>query len=224
MSKSSLRPAPGRALRRVAASLAAAALLAGCAEQRFETSVAYPEVYPITVSTAPVLIAVPATGALSARDARRIDAIGRDYLRRGAGRITVAYPNDVDATETVSAVARRLDAVGVPARAIRRGAYDATRYEGEGVVVSFDGPVAAAAPCPQLWGDSVLTGENGYSARTGCAVQANLAAMVADPRDLVAPRTLGPAYSGRGVRVQGAYAAGDSTVSAQTTGDAATTD
>lgn len=213
-----LRPAP-----RVLAALAALAALAGCGGPAYQTSNDYAEVHPITVANAPILMAVPATGAITARDGARIDAMGRDYLARGVGRITVAYPNDLDASAVVAAATRRLHAVGVPLEAVRRGAYDPAAYDGAGVVISFDAPVATAPGCPQLWGDSNRIGANGYSGRVGCATQANLAAMIADPRDLIAPRPVGPALSARAVRVQRAAANGSATNAADSTGDASTT-
>lgn len=215
----------GRRPATLAASLFVATALAGCASgARFDTANRYTEVYPIEVADAPVIVSVPADQPLSDRDARRVDALGARYLRLGAGRLTIAYPDDVDAAAAVGDVARRLHALGVPMQDVRRGAYDAAAYEGEGVVVSFDGPAARSTPCPALWGDSRLNGSNQNSGRFGCATQANLAAMVADPRDLVAPAPLLPPSSSRGVRVQRAFAAGDSTATANAIGGASTTD
>jgi predicted small secreted protein len=53
-------------------------------------------------------------------------------------------------------------------------------------------PIAARKPCGQNWPDLANDTSNHFSPNHGCAVHANIAAMVADPTVLSNPRPLGP--------------------------------
>jgi type IV pilus biogenesis protein CpaD/CtpE len=61
--------------------------------------------------------------------------------------------------------------------------------------IGFDGKNAVPPNCDDLSRASLLTdaGLRRPSMQWGCATYTNLAAQVANPRDLVAPETLGPA-------------------------------
>ncbi|KQR81500.1 hypothetical protein ASG35_04040 [Burkholderia sp. Leaf177] len=62
-------------------------------------------------------------------------------------------------------------------------------------VIGFDGKSALAPDCDSLSRPSVLTdaGWSRPSMQWGCATYSNLAAQIANPKDLVAPEKLGPA-------------------------------
>jgi type IV pilus biogenesis protein CpaD/CtpE len=62
-------------------------------------------------------------------------------------------------------------------------------------VIGFEGKSAVAPDCTELARSSVLTdaGIRRPSMQWGCATYTNLAAQVANPKDLVAPRKLAPA-------------------------------
>jgi type IV pilus biogenesis protein CpaD/CtpE len=62
-------------------------------------------------------------------------------------------------------------------------------------VIGFDGKNAIAPNCDELSRASLLTdaGVRRPSMQWGCATYTNLAAQVANPRDLVEPQPLGPA-------------------------------
>jgi pilus assembly protein CpaD len=62
-------------------------------------------------------------------------------------------------------------------------------------VIGFDGKNAVPPDCTELARDSVLTdaGLHRPSMQWGCATYTNLAAQIANPKDLVAPRKLAPA-------------------------------
>ena len=65
------------------------------------------------------------------------------------------------------------------------------------MLVGFDTVRAAVPRCGASWASLTRTGTNESSANFGCAVNANLAAQIADPRDIVRPRDMTPADSGR---------------------------
>jgi pilus assembly protein CpaD len=62
-------------------------------------------------------------------------------------------------------------------------------------VIGFDGKNAVPPDCTQLARESMLTdaGMHRPDMQWGCATYTNLAAQVANPRDLVAPKKLAPA-------------------------------
>ncbi|MNJ38075.1 Pilus biogenesis CpaD protein [compost metagenome] len=79
------------------------------------------------------------------------------------------------------------------------------------VLAGFETIRAAVPQCGTQWGNLGRTGDNQSSANFGCAVTANLAAQIADPRDIVAPRALAPADAGRRSVVFDAYRSGEQT-------------
>ncbi|MCI4663334.1 MAG: CpaD family pilus assembly protein [Neomegalonema sp.] len=215
---------PQRSLARPAllgAALLAACGLGGCAQ--FEGGGRYDAVYPIKIEAQPTILRTPNVARLSVRDARRIDALGRDYLRLGKGPISIGWPKGANASAAVGKIAKRLHRVGVPLRSIRRGAYDPAEYKSADILVFFTRPTAVAQPCPRLWGETIMTPRNSGSGRFGCFYQRNLAAMVADPRDLEAPAPMTLAPAGPRLRVHAAHEMGKITSSEESAKSLATT-
>jgi len=71
--------------------------------------------------------------------------------------------------------------------------------------------------CGTEWGNLGRTGDNQSASNFGCAVNANLAAQIADPRDIAGPRAMTPASAGRRTVVFDKYAAGEQTAAPQET-------
>jgi pilus assembly protein CpaD len=70
-----------------------------------------------------------------------------------------------------------------------------------------------APDCETAWNDMARARPNQTWPRFGCATANNLANMVADPRDLVAPRTMDAPDSGRRQTVLDNYRQGENTAS-----------
>jgi pilus assembly protein CpaD len=81
---------------------------------------------------------------------------------------------------------------------------------------------AMVEPCGQWPEDLSDSSSNGMSLNHGCAVQANIAAMAANPNDLVKPRkrSLSPAY--QGVKAVSGLASASATAAQTSTSSAAT--
>ena len=75
--------------------------------------------------------------------------------------------------------------------------------------------VAEAPPCGNWSSNLSHTAGNVLPPNFGCATQHNFAAMVADPRDLVAPDTTGQADAQRRLTVLQKYRAGEATPAAR---------
>jgi pilus assembly protein CpaD len=75
------------------------------------------------------------------------------------------------------------------------GCFQPPRNMPDESVIGFDGKNALPPECTELARDSVLTdaGLHRPSMQWGCATYTNLAAQIANPKDLVEPRKLAPA-------------------------------
>jgi len=83
------------------------------------------------------------------------------------------------------------------------------------IILSYRQHVARVAPCGGWPTNLAKTYDNKPSPNLGCAQQSNLAAMVADPRDLARPRNLSPSDFERRSVVIDKYRKGEVTASAR---------
>jgi pilus assembly protein CpaD len=138
----------------------------------------------------------------------------------------------VAAKHTVREIKSLLQFAGVPPRAMIVRNYSQPYREDLGAIrVAYTKIEAVAGPCGQ-WPDNVgpgvlgsgryplLESENVPYWNFGCATQKNLAATVANPEDLVQPRSESPAYAPRRQTVVDKYRQGQdpSTIYTQNTG------
>jgi len=88
-------------------------------------------------------------------------------------------------------------------------------YEDHGsdnrVELGFVGYAARVAPCGDWSENLTITWDNQPSPNFGCAVQTNIAAQVADPRDLLQPRDMDDSDSARRRTVFSHYEKGEIT-------------
>jgi pilus assembly protein CpaD len=205
--------APSSRPAKVAGSLAALLLLstfaAGCATTaQTDTSVAhydYRQRHPIMISEEPEVLDIPVGmngPAMSPEIEAAIDDYVGDYQRHGTGNITIQVPtasaNEVAATKTGQAAHYALVRAGVPHANIQIAPY----YVGDhaktaSMRLSFL-RVKAVTPKCGLWPETAPNDtDNRQYHNLGCASQQNLAAMVANPADLVRPRSMEPANGAR---------------------------
>ncbi|MFT4089744.1 MAG: CpaD family pilus assembly lipoprotein [Asticcacaulis sp.] len=69
--------------------------------------------------------------------------------------------------------------------------------------------------CNRKWDNLTKTASNKVQSNFGCAVTANMAAQIADPRDVAAPQPATPADAGRKVTIIDKYRKGEITSSAE---------
>jgi pilus assembly protein CpaD len=81
---------------------------------------------------------------------------------------------------------------------------------------------AMVEPCGQWPEDLSDSSSNGMSPNHGCAVQANIAAMAANPNDLVKPRRRSPSPAYQGVKAVSGLASASATAAQTSTSSAAT--
>ena len=90
--------------------------------------------------------------------------------------------------------------------------------------LSFVRIKAMSPPCGSYTGQALPGFGNGASENFGCATQANLAAMVAEPEDLITPRAVTAAPAGRRFFQFKKWVEGDATASTKESADSETTE
>ncbi len=178
--------------------LLSALLLAGCSMDGAEVEDSYvaqtpQERFPIKVAQAPVKLNIDARGgALGAEGMNRIIGFAQDARSNATSRVAVHYASS-------SAGARKVaqDAVGIlVAQGIPRAMISTGSYRGSNAMVtlSFTRKVAVTKECGD-WSVNLAGDQfNDPLPNNGCAIQQNMAAMVANPEDFEGPRPMTPVY------------------------------
>lgn len=199
-----LRPMPlNRAVPAVL--VLSAALLASCANRDVTTTASIPDDYrtrhPIVLTEAEHTLDVPVASGdrsltLSMRD--NIRGFAQDYASKSNGTVQIMVPHG-SLNAGAAAVLRKeiratLVAEGVPSKRIIQTSYGAAgQGDAAPIRLAFVSTTAKTNPCGQWPEDLTLnTMENRQYYNFGCATQANLAAQIANPMDLVGPRGMTP--------------------------------
>ena len=206
----SSRSAAGRGLALLIVISASALALAGCAANyKLEPTVTgsiptdgYRSRHPIVLTESAETLDVPVgsqSGVLTQRMAHTITLIAEESRRHGATGVTMLVPsgssNEAAAYRMSGQIATALVAAGVPKTAISRVPYTVDQ-------TAADAPIRIAYPRVKAmlthpcgrWPDPVATEKfnNQDDYEFGCSTQANIAAMAADPTDLVTPAGMDP--------------------------------
>ncbi|MBA4808457.1 CpaD family pilus assembly protein [Brevundimonas sp.] len=155
---------------------------------------------------------------LSTNQNAALSDLARRFAVSGAEVIVIEAPagGDPVAVKAAYDVHAMLERLGLASEQLRIISYTGPDPRAP-VLVGFETIQAAVPRCGTAWGNLSRTGDNRTSANFGCAVTANLAAQIADPRDIVAPRALTPADAGRRSVVFDNYRAGRLTAAPQET-------
>lgn len=159
-----------------------------------------PEVVPVEARMA---ISAPSGAVgLNVQEAAELKAFAQEYVRLGRGNVVVSVPANASNSQTAGQVAqdvqRALFLGGVDFSKISAGPYQAQGQANAPILITFGRYEAKPIVCePWTSFDPRKTGENIPPARFGCAQNANLAAMVADPGDLLGDRKDGPRDAAR---------------------------
>lgn len=145
-------------------------------------------------------------------DAAKLDAFIADYLSRGSGSISVSAPSGQESTAAISYFGTRLFEMGVPRSRILVGTHEGPDAR---VEIGFIAYQARTNPCGDWSKNLGDTAGNTTPANMGCAVQTNIAAQVADPRDLIEMRPTDPSDATRRAVVLDNYEKGRVTASSK---------
>lgn len=138
------------------------------------------------------------------------------YLRYGHGALIMSTPSNAANSDAASLLANEtrmaLVEAGVSYVAVAGSTYDAAGAGDAPIVLSFARFEAEAPECAPLWEQDLAHQSNNQPwASFGCATNANLAAMIEDPADLLRPRDMDPRDSNRRSTVMEAYREGAQT-------------
>jgi pilus assembly protein CpaD len=179
------------------ATLAALFALAACDTPFPETQnefmpVSSSDRFPIEVAKGPVKFDVPTDkGALNTQQKDVIVRFAQQAKSNYASTVHVRRPSGGGRGAAVaSAIERILIKQGLPNSMIVQGTYPGDAHAP--VVVSYIRTWAVTQECGNWDEDLAITYSNAGYDNFGCSVQNNVAAMVANPNDLVMPRTEDP--------------------------------
>jgi len=201
--------------------LGGALALAACAEvprDRYPP----PPAHTILVMPRPASLTVPGvgpSGRLDPADRERAAVFLESYRERARGPLSLSVTglDPAAARRTTEALTRLARRHGVPATAI---AATASAAGTPGATLGYTDFVAVPPECGGEVG-TIYDPDNAVSLNHGCALQRDLAAMVASPADLVSPRSASPTDGARVARVIDAYRQGQNTSAQHSTGSAA---
>ena len=194
------------------------AILGGCAGAPSNSVIVgsvpkdYRTTHPIIVSEEEQTLDVPVASSdrrllVSVRD--MIGGFAQKYHHSASGIVRVMLPrNSVNAgaANFVSGQVRHvLVADGIPSSRIVTVAYDAGGADNAPIRIAFTAMTAHTTPCGRWPADLTDQANNENYENFGCASQNNLAAQVANPSDLLAPRAMTPIDSERRTTVYGDY-------------------
>ncbi len=210
------RPQPPRGLKKALAALRkmpsalpalalvlSAAIGSGCAsyDRNHYIAGATPEDYrtrhPIVVrqdETAEDIVVSPNARELSYRDRAVALSFASRFKQSGAGQMAILIPTGSANEIAAKHVARQIVSVfaerGIAASRVSMQSYSAAGHGDAATVrLVFAGIIAEVPSECGVWDDDILnTAENRNYNNFGCSTQKNLAAMVANPADLLAPR------------------------------------
>ena len=181
--------------------------------------------HPIAIQEANTSIEIfvgNSRGGLSGSQRTDVMGLAQTWLREGTGAINAdvptGTPNARAAADTFREIRAMLAAAGVPARGIivRNYSPDDPRQLAT-IRLNYAKIAAVAGPCG-VWPDDIGPSANnpGYLENKpyynfACAYQRNMAAMVANPPDLVQPRSEAPPYTPRRVNAYEKYKKGTTT-------------
>ena len=153
-------------------------------------------------------------------DTARVRAFAGAYLGKGHGPITVSMPSGSENTKAgvrlAADIRTTLNNFGVEWGRITGAQYRAPDNADDSIIfLSFTRYQASASPCGDWSTDYAKSFSNLTPPNFGCATQHNLAAMVADPYELIAPSGVTPADAARRGVVLDNYRQGEITASEQ---------
>jgi len=147
---------------------------------------------------------------LSSNQHAALRGLAARYDASGAGHVRIESPSGDDpvAVEQAYAVRSFLQAAGVPEDRIQMAAYAAPDPRAP-VLAGFETIRASVPDCVAETRNMGARFSNQSSGGFGCAITANMAAQIADPRDILGARPMTPADSGRAAVVFDNYRRGE---------------
>ncbi len=151
------------------------------------------QAFPITVAKGPVSLAISSrSGTLQPSQINAVQAFANQARSAGVTPITISRPSGGGASARVaSEIAALMVQQGISRNLVRIATHSGP--SSGPVILSYITTYARTKKCGE-WPDDLSDNDmNQHMASHGCAVQANIAAMVADPNTLIVPAPSEPA-------------------------------
>jgi pilus assembly protein CpaD len=209
MTKLLLRSRTGWAL---LAAFVFALLLPGCSTTPRDTprDITLNRIQTRRVSESHNVLFAPGSAAIAPSERTTLDAFVEDRRAVVSG-ITLSSGTSPIAARRLANVSKALDAMGV----VHTVAMPNPNFTADAVLVAATREIPVPPACPHWTLVGQYDPSNAPSTDLGCANATNLYLMVADPRDLVRGRDLGPADAQPGMRAVEAYRTGNQAVNPQ---------
>ncbi len=201
-----------RALATAVFVLAAGIAVSGCASMSGDIDAPITPLSRYSLQVEPgldrIALAVHDQG-LSPNQHAALRGLAARYGASGAGHVRIESPSGDDPAAVGQAWAVRavLQASGVPEDRIQMAAYAAPDPRAP-VLAGFETIRASVPDCSAEARNMGVRTSNQSSGGFGCAITANMAAQIADPRDILGARAMTPADSGRAAVVFDNYRRG----------------
>lgn len=202
----------------VATVILAGAMLGGCANVHNIEVGSVPDDYrtnhPIIISEKEEVVDIPVASSdnkMNYGTTSIVRGFARQYRKNSTGTLLIMAPVGSPNTGAASHVADQIRKVlveeGIPRGRIQITSYQAAvEHDAAPIRLSFNGIAASTGPCGRWPTDlAINTSENKHYENFGCATQNNLAAQIANPSDLIAPRGMTPIDAQRRDSVIGDY-------------------
>jgi pilus assembly protein CpaD len=162
----------------------------------------------------------PADTGISPADQARFDSFVADYQDHGNGSIAVSAPAGINSKAMIGFFAQRINDMGVPKDHILVASHDAPDGDMR-VEINYVSYQAHTDKCGDWSENLAYSADNLTPKNFGCSVQHNIAAQVADPRDLLGPRPMDAASAVRRAAAMNNYEKGAITSSAKSSDQSA---
>jgi pilus assembly protein CpaD len=202
----------------------AAVLMAGSCSTTDPNSVVWEDGarnHPIAVEPSYRSLKVQFTGSaegINTEDAAKFDVFVADYRVHGNGSLGISVPNGPASRAAITYFGERAAATGISRDKILVSTRDVANGDTR-VDISYIAYTASTQACGDWSENESYSLDNRTPKRFGCSVQQNIAAMVADPRDLLGPGAMGPVDTSRRAAVMDHYEKGEVTQAAKHSAD-----
>jgi pilus assembly protein CpaD len=156
------------------------------------------------------ILLAPHVDGLSAAQSAALQDLADRWRDSGDGAIQIQTPSHGGeaAYRAASLIQDALLSLGVRADQVQLADYDAGARPNAPIVVGFTRYEAKGPQCGRNWTSFTTSMENDVNSNFGCATIANMAALIANPADLIAPRQSDPADAQRRDNVLNKYRQG----------------
>lgn len=157
----------------------------------------------------------PNPAGLSPAQEAAVADLSERWRDSNGGVITIQAPAAVDAMATTEGARAMLITMGADPGQVRVVSYTAPQGMAPAVIVGFASYEALGPQCGGEWENLASDRGNKPYRNFGCSVTANVAAQIANPRDLLNPRATDPADAARRSVVLEKYRKGEVTSTAK---------